>query len=276
VPVGAGTVPAVRGLGTVVNVVAVVAGAGVGLLVGQRLPERLRTTVLAGVGLITLGVGLRSFLVTENAVFPIVAIVAGAVIGEALRIEDRLEGLGEAIRRRVEGDRADVEPRPASFVERERDEVLLDTAGDHGTGGPAEGVPGRSRFVDGFVTASLTFCVGALTIVGSLQDGISGDAQLLIIKSALDGLVAIVFATIFGWGVAFSAVSIAVLQGSVTAFGALVGDVLSDRMVLELEATGGVMIIGIGLRLLELKAVPVASYLPGLAIAPLLVWAFAA
>ena len=230
-----------RGLGTLVNVAAVVAGTVAGLVLGARLPERMRTTLLAGIGLVVIGVGLDSFLATRNAVFPIVAIVAGGLVGELVRLEDRLEGLGEAIRRRVE-------------------------RGEHGS----------STFVEGFVTASLTFCIGPLTIIGALQDGIDGEAELLIVKAALDGLVAIVYASSFGWGVGFSAVTILVLQGGLTALGALAGDgFLDDRMIDELEATGGVMIMGIGLRLLEIKRVPVGSYLPGLVIVPLLVGVFA-
>ena len=267
-----------RGLGTLVNVVTVVGGTTVGLLLGARLPERVRTTVLDGIGLITLGVGVASFLVTRNAVFPVVAIVLGGLVGELLRIEDRLQGIGERIRRRAEGrgrQRADAEggraadvPRPEHPAERDPDEVLLDAAAPPAGSG--------SRFVDGFVTASLTFCVGALAIVGSLQDGISGDSQLLIVKAALDGLVAVVFASVFGWGVGFSALSLLVLQGGVTLLGATVGDsVLSDRMVAELEATGGVMILGIGIRLLDLKRIAVGSFLPALAIAPVLVALFA-
>jgi uncharacterized protein len=187
-------------------------------------------------------------------------------VGELLRIEDRLESIGEVLRRRVEGDRADVEPRPASFVEREPDEAAL---------APSPDAVGRGSFVDGFVTASLTFCVGALTIVGSLQDGIDGDSQLLVVKAALDGIVAVAFAAVFGWGVGFSALSILVLQGGITLLGATAGDsFLTARMVAELEATGGIMILGIGLRLLDIKKVPVGSYLPGLLVAPVLVALF--
>ena len=251
-----------RGLGTLVNVATVVAGTAVGLLLGSRLPERVRTTALTGIGMLTLGVGVTSFLETRNAVFPVVAIVLGGVLGELVRVEDRLESLGEVLRRRVEGDRADHEPPTASFVERDPDEL--------------EPAAGRHSFVDGFVTASLTFCVGALTIVGSLQDGIDGDSQLLIVKAALDGIVAIAFAAVFGWGVGFSALSILVLQGGITLLGATAGDsFLTTRMVAELEATGGIMIVGIGLRLLDIKKVPVGSYLPGLVIAPALVALFA-
>jgi len=259
----------VRGLGTIVNVATVVVGTALGLIIGDRLTDRIRTTLLTGVGLATLGVGMASFLETRNAVFPVVSIVLGGLVGELLRIEDRLEGIGERIRRRVEGERAGREPRPSSFVERDRDEVDLSLP----SSGPSSEAP---AFVDGFVTASLTFCVGALTIVGSLQDGISGDAELLIVKAALDGLVAVVYTTVFGWGVGFSALSILVLQGSLTAVGAIAGDtLLTDRMVAELEATGGVMILGIGVRLLDLRRVPVGSFLPGLVIAPILVALFA-
>ncbi len=255
-----------RGLGTLVNVVTVVLGTGAGLLVGSRLPERVRTTVLSGLGLVTVGVGVTSFLETRNAVFPVVAIIVGGLVGELIRVEDRLEGLGERIRRRAEGARADVTPRPAHFAERDPEELEL---------APAPDAP-PSTFVDGFVTASLTFCVGALVVVGSLQDGINGDAELLLIKASLDGLASVVFAAVFGWGVGFSAISILVLQGGLTLLGATVGDaLLTERMVSELEATGGPMIVGIGLRLLDIKRIPVGSYLPGLLIAPLLVAVFA-
>ena len=233
-----------RGLGTIVNVVTVLVGTTFGLLAGRRVPERMRETVLAGIGLITLGVGVASFLETRNAVFPVVSIVLGGIIGEALRLEDRLERAGERLKLLAERGRT-------SMTE--------------------------SRFVEGYVTATLTFCVGALTIVGSLQDGISGDNQLLIVKAALDGIVSVVYAAVFGIGVAFSALSILVLQGLVTLLGMFLGDnVLDDRKVAEMEATGGPMIFGIGLLLLDLKRIRLASLLPGLAIAPILVAVFAA
>jgi uncharacterized protein len=248
-----------RGLGTLVNMATVLLGTGVGLLVGRRVPERVRETVLAGIALLTIGVGVSSFLATRNAVFPVVSIVLGALVGEALRIEDRLESAGERLRARVEPDPPPL-PDP-SLVERDPEEVMA---------------PAPSSFVDGFVIASLTFCVGALTVVGSLQDGVGNGAQLLVVKAALDGVVAVVFASVYGWGVGFSALSILVLQGSVTGIGALAGETLLDeRMVAEMEATGGPMIIGVGLRLLALKEIRLASFLPGLAIAPVLVAIFA-
>ena len=233
-----------RGLGTIVNVATVLAGTGAGLVIGRRVPSHVRDTVLSGIGLITLGVGVSSFLHTDNAVFPVVSIVIGALIGELLGLEDRLERAGERLRLWAERGRATVDA--------------------------------QSRFVEGYVTATLTFCIGALTIVGSLQDGISGDHQLLIVKAALDGVVAVVYASVFGWGVGFSALSVLVLQGLLTLLGVIVGDgLLDDRMVAEMEATGGPMIIGVGLRLLDLKRLRLASLLPGLAVAPILVAAFA-
>jgi uncharacterized membrane protein YqgA involved in biofilm formation len=203
----------------------------------------MRETVIAGIGLMTIGVGVSSFLATENAVFPVVSIVLGGIIGEALRIDDRLQRAGERLK---------------VLAERRMTSVR------------------ESRFVEGYVTATLTFCVGALTIVGSLQDGISGDNQLLIVKASLDGIVAVVYTAVFGIGVGFSALSILVLQGLVTVLGVIVGDNLLDaRMVAEMEATGGPMIVGVGLMLLELKRIRLASLLPGLAIAPILVAIFA-
>ena len=256
-----------RGLGTIVNVVTVLLGTGVGVLLHGRMPERVRSTVLDGIGLIVLGVGVASFLETDNAVFPVVAIVAGGVIGELLRIEERLEALGERLRRLVEGDASP--PVIASYVERDPDELAVDQAlGDD---------PSTDRsFVDGFLIASLTFGVGAMMIVGSLQDGISGDSELLIVKAALDGLVSVPFAAVYGWGVGFSVLSIAVLQGAITLLGATLGEsLLDDRMVAEIESTGGLMILGIGLRLLDIKKVKVGSFLPALVIAPVLVAVFA-
>ena len=227
-----------RGLGTVVNVLTVVGGTAVGLALGARLPERTRTTVLYGIGLVVLAVGVQSFLDTRNAVFPIVSIALGGLVGDALRIEERLAGLGEALRQR--------------FAARSS----------------------SSAFVEGFVTASLTFCIGPLTILGSIADGVRGDAELLVVKSALDGIVAIPYAAAMGIGVGFAALTVAVVQGGLTVASAGLGDLLTDRMVDELTATGGVLILGIGLRLLDVRRLPVASYLPALVLAPVLVGLF--
>jgi len=233
----------VRGIGTVVNVLTVLAGTVAGVLLGNRLPERIRTAALQAVGLATLVIGTHDALRTRNVVFPLVALIAGAVIGEALRIEERLEGLGGAIRRRF---------------------------------APSAG-HGDNRFVEGFVAASLLFCIGPLTILGSIRDGLGGadHAQLLLVKAALDGVVAVAFASTLGWGVGFSVLTIVVVQGTLTLAAGAADRVLTDRMIVEMTATGGLMVIGIGLRLLDLKKVPVASFLPALVLAPVGVALFA-
>lgn len=240
-----------RGIGTIVNVVTVLAGTAIGLLARGRVPERFRSTVLSGVGLLTLVIGIQEATRTHNVVFPLVALILGGIAGEALRIEERLEDVGERIRRRFEAH-----PAP-------RD----------GTGADA----GRPPFVEGFVAASLLFCVGPLTILGSIKDGLGGPghAQLLFVKAALDGLVAVVFASTLGWGVGFSALTIVVVQGSLTLSAGAADRVLTARMIDEMTATGGVMILGIGLRLLDLRRVPVASFLPALVVAPVAVALFA-
>jgi uncharacterized membrane protein YqgA involved in biofilm formation len=240
----------VRGVGTLVNIATVALGTLAGVVVGARIPERIRTTALQVVGLVTLVIGIDEALGTRNVVFPLVALILGAVIGELLRIEDRLEGVGERIRRRVEKRGGDPEP--------------------------ADGAP-RHRFVEGFVAASVLFCVGPLTVLGSIRDGLGGPdhAQLLLVKSALDGLVAVVFASTLGWGVGFSVLTIAVVQGSLTLGAGAADSILTARMVTEMTAAGGVMILGIGLRLLDVRQVPVASLLPALVLAPVLVALFA-
>ncbi len=239
------------GLGTAINVATIIAGTGVGLLVGGRIPERARTTVLQSVGLVVLVVGVSQALRSDNIVFPLVSVVLGALVGEALRIEDRLESLGDRIRRRVE--------RPPDAAP---------------TVAPDE-APEESTFVEGFVAASLLFCVGPLAVLGSIADGLEGDIGLLAVKAALDGLVSIVFAATLGWGVAFSALPVLVYQGVLTLLAGSADSVLSERMVLEGTATGGIMVLGISMRLLDLKQVRVGSLLPALVIAPVLVALFA-
>jgi uncharacterized membrane protein YqgA involved in biofilm formation len=233
----------VRGIGTVVNVVTIVGGTLTGALLGARLPERLRTAVLQAVGMLTLVIGMREALTTRNVVFPLVSLIIGAAIGEALCIEARLEALGAAIKHRLARRAAEDD----------------------------------SRFVEGFVAASLLFCVGPLTILGAIRDGLGGadHAQLLLVKSALDGIVSIAFASVLGWGVGFSAIVVVAVQGTLTLAAGAADRILTDRMVLEMSATGGIMVIGIGLRLLDLKQVAVASFLPALVIAPVGVALFA-
>lgn len=227
------------GLGTLINSATVLLGGSVGLIIGDRIPERIRTIVVQVIGLVTLGLGLSDVLKTHNMVFPLVGMVLGAIVGEALNIERRLEGIGEVIRRRFAGNQE----------------------------------PGR--FVNGFVTATLLFCIGPLTILGAMQDATGETPQLYIIKGTLDGFMNVIFGAIYGMGAIFSALSIFVVQGSLTLGGSALDNLLNDRMRIELFSAGGFAVMAIGLNLLEIKKIRLGSLLPGLVITPLLVWLFA-
>ncbi len=223
--------------GTVINVITVVAGGTLGALLGERLLSRIRHIIMQGVGLVTLAVGMSMAITTNNFVLVLVSIVIGGMLGEWWRLEERLDGAGEWL-----------EAKASRFP-----------------------FLARGDFTKGFVTASLVFCVGPMTILGSFQDGLSGDYTLLAIKSVLDGFACLAFAASMGMGATFSAITVFVYQGALTLGASLFENILTDAMITEMTATGGVMILGIGLLLLEIKRVRVASFLPALAIAPLLV-----
>jgi uncharacterized membrane protein YqgA involved in biofilm formation len=229
----------VIGLGTLINTATVLVGGSVGIAMGNKIPERVRTIVVQVIGMLTIGLGLGDLLKTHNMVFPLFGMVIGAVIGEVLRIEDRLEGIGEVIRKR--------------FAKRQD--------------------PGR--FISGFVTASLLFCIGPLTILGAIQDASGATPQLYIIKGTLDGFMSVIFGAIHGVGVLFSAVSVFIVQGTLTLFGTRLDSLLNDRMRIELFATGGSAVMAIGLNLLEIKKIRLGSLLPGLIVTPILVKLFA-
>ena len=229
----------VRGLGTLINTATVVAGGGVGLLIGSRIPERVRTTVVQVIGIATLVMGIDNALDTRNLVFPLVGTVVGAIIGEILRIEDRLEGLGERLKRRFARDDDD------------------------------------GSFTRGFVTATLLFCIGPLTILGAIEDATGEVPRLFIIKGTLDGFMSMIFTATYGIGAAFSALSVLVVQGLLTLAGTGLDAALDERMRTELFAAGGFMVIAIGVNLLGITRIRLGSLLPGLVVTPLLVVWFA-
>jgi uncharacterized protein len=223
----------VFGLGTLINTLAVLVGAGIGTLVGARLPEGMRQTAMHALGLVTVLVGIQSFLRFDNPLVPLVSVILGLVVGELLSIDAGLKRFGDALERRFS--------------------------------------KGGSSVSRAFVTTSLLFCVGPLTFLGSLQDGISGDYRLLALKSALDFVASLSFASVLGWGVLLSAGSVLLVQGGLTLAGALFGAFMDKPMILAMTSTGGVLLVGLGLGLLELKEVRVANMLPALIVAPLLV-----
>ena len=228
-----------RGLGTLINTFTVLAGGGLGLLIGDKIPDRVRVIIVQVIGLVTLAIGLRDVMNTDNMVFPLVGMVVGAIIGEFLKIEDRLAILGELLRRKFAKN------------------------------------AGEGKFVNGFVTATLLFCIGPLTILGAIEDASGKTPQLYIIKGTLDGFMMIIFSALYGVGALFSAVSVFVVQGTLTVFGASLDSLLDDRMRLELFAAGGLAVMAIGINLLEIKKIRLGSLLPGLILTPILVWIFA-
>jgi uncharacterized protein len=240
-----------RGIGTLTNVFTIVGGTLVGLIVGRYISERIRLTVEQAVGMTTLVLGIATAAKTDNIVFPLVSVVLGGIIGESLRIEDRFESLGNWVRHKVEVKSQ------SGWMSR----TSLTTL--------------HPRFVEGFVTATLLFSIGPMSILGSIDDGLGRGAQILIVKAALDGLVSVLFAATMGWGVAISAVIVGIYQGLMTLGASGLDAILTDCMVHEMSATGGIMILGIALRFMEVKPIRVGSLLPGLFVAPVLVALFA-
>ena len=228
-------------VGTLINVATVLAGTAIGTTVGSRLPERVQQRVLAGLGMITLVIGLdlalawgREGSTQSTPLYVLGGILAGGLIGEAIGIERRLEQLGDKVQDRL------------SSVE-------------------------GSTVSEGFVDASLLFCVGSLTVVGSIQDGLTGDYQILATKAVLDGFAAIALAATLGWGVGLSAITILLVQGSLSLGAGFFDDILQGEALAALTSAGGVTIIGIGLKLLAVKDVKVGNFLPALVVAPALV-----
>ncbi|MCX6424688.1 MAG: DUF554 domain-containing protein [Actinobacteria bacterium] len=241
-----------RGTGTILNMVAILIGSGLGVLIGHRLPQRTRDTVTDALGLVTLVIGALSIVALTSTAFsesvgaaaPLLivlgALVIGGIIGSLLQIEFRLEQVGSWLQHKLSRK----------------------SAGDSDDK--------RKRFVEGFVDASLVFCIGPLAILGALNDGLGLGIEQLALKSTLDGFASLAFAASLGWGVALSALSVGIVQGAFTIVGALVGSVLSAALIDAITATGGVLLIGVGLRLLKIKSVPVGDMLPALIVAPLL------
>ena len=251
--------------GTLLNMLTVAIGGTIGLLVGNRLPARMQESVVTGLGLITLFVGIDNAAKTGNVVIPLLSIALGVIVGELLRIDVQLERFAAWLQARFGGDVA-AAPTPT------------DAATDDDT--TTTSLDPRQRFITGFVTASLVFCVGPLTVLGSVQDGMGLQVgfDLLVIKSVLDMFAGMAFAASFGVGVLFSIVTIGVFQGGLALLGFLLVDVLGDPAtlgeapaILEMTATGGIVLIGLALVLLDLKQPRVANFLPALVIAPLLV-----
>ena len=233
------------GVGTFINLVAVIGGASLGILIGQRLGSKTRTLLTDVLGLATL-LGAASALIpmwSERYIqslpqgWPLLVVLGslliGGLIGSALKLEDRLDQLGENLRKRFKASK-------------------------------------ESTFVEGFVSASLLFAIGPLAILGSISDGMGNGIDQLLLKSSLDFFASMAFASSLGWGVAVAALPVGIYQGFWTVIGLALGEILSGYQIDAMTIVGGIMLIGIGLRLLNIKHVAVGNLLPALAIAPAL------
>jgi uncharacterized membrane protein YqgA involved in biofilm formation len=240
-------------IGTLLNVALVLVGGGIGILFGARLPERLNKAVISVLGLFTLVYGIYNFLKTQNPLIVLGSLLVGTLLGELLHIEDGLNNVG-------------------SWLEVHLLKRRMDKFRQSSEANPHNSNPGPSKFVRGFLTASLVFCVGPMTILGSIQDGLKGDYSLLAVKSIMDGFAALAFASTLGMGVLFSVVVILLYQGGISLLAAQLAAVISPSMMAEMTAVGGVILIGIAISsLLEIKSIRTANLLPALVFAPLIV-----
>ncbi len=237
------------GTGTLINVITVLVGGTLGTLLGARLPERVRETIMHGLGLLTLVIGVQLSFETDNILVVLGSLLLGGITGELLRIEDRINQLGRWLERKTTRSGG----LPASDLPQDATR------------------PGASRFSRAFLTASLVFCVGPMTILGSIQDGLTGDYTLLAVKATLDGFASLAFASTLGPGVIFAALTVLVYQGALTLGAGWASVVLTDPMVAEMTATGGVLMLALGLGLLEIKQVRAGNLLPAIVIAPIIV-----
>ncbi len=232
--------------GTIINVAAILIGGAIGLFFGARIPDRLKSTVISAMGLFTALIGIQMFFKTENALIVLGSMLIGALLGEWWRIEDGLEAFGRWLEGRFYKGNADSLSAPANS---------------------------RSRFIIGFMTASLLYCIGPMAILGSIQDGLTGDYQTLAIKSVLDLFASVAFASTLGVGVLFSVVPLAIYQGGISLLAGQLNAIVTAAMMNEMTATGGVILVGLAIsRLLEIKPIRVGNFLPALAVAPLIVW----
>ena len=214
--------------GTYVNAVAVVLGSLVGMILRGRFPEKIKDMVFQGIGLVTLFIGFQMSLKTSNLVILFFSILIGAIIGEAVNIEKHIEGFGDFVKSKL-GSKED-------------------------------------KFVEGFITAFLIFCMGSMTIIGSIEDGLNGNPSILYAKSMLDCFASISLASVLGVGVLFSAIPLLLYQGGITLLASLSKAFFTEAVINELSASGGIILIGLGINILEIKTIRVANLLPSLVI----------
>jgi hypothetical protein len=227
-------------IGTLINFAAIIVGGGIGLLLGAKISEKIKSTIISGLGIFTLLYAISLFLKTQNSLVVLGSILIGVLIGEWVHIQEGVETLGGWFEARFSKKNASEE---------------------------------RNRFIRGFLTTTLIFCIGPMAILGALEDGLSGNIQTLVIKSILDGFAAMAFASSLGLGVLFSSFMVLLYQGSIALLAKLIHGIMTEAMIGELTATGGVILAAIAIsNLLEIKKIRTASFIPALFIAPLIVY----
>ena len=232
--------------GTLINVTAILAGSLLGLQFGGLLREKTRDTIISGLGLFTILIGVQMFLETRNALIVLGGLLIGGLAGEAVGLEGWMNNLGKRLEERFSG--ADSSTSAA-----------------------------QARFVRAFMTTTLLFLIGPMAILGAIQDGLTGDYQLLAIKSIMDGFASFAFASTLGWGVIFSAPMVLLYQGGISLMAGQAQQVMSSAMTAEMTATGGVLLVGLAVSsLLGIKEIRVGNFLPGLVVSPLIVLALSA
>ena len=224
--------------GTVVNVIAIFLGCFVGYILKSKFPEKIGKIVMQALGLSSLLIGMQMALKTDNILLLIFSLVIGGIIGEIIGIEEGLERFGEIVKLKLKNNTT------------------------------------SERFVEGFVTASLLYCVGSMAIMGALKEGLSGNPDILYTKSLLDGITSIAFTAAMGIGVVFSAIPVFLYQGGITLLARLIKDFLSPEIINEMTAVGGILILGIGFGLLEIKKIKIGNLLPAILVAALLAAVF--
>jgi uncharacterized membrane protein YqgA involved in biofilm formation len=211
-------------LGTIVNSMAIIGGSILGVLLRNGIKDEYKTTIMDGIGLSVIVIGIMGGIKSENIILVIASIVIGGLIGETIGIEKKLDNLGDKLK--------------GSFAK------------------------GDSNFTKGFVTASLVYCIGAMAIIGSLESGIQGNHERLFAKSILDGISAIIFSSTLGIGVAFSAIPVFLYQGTITLLSNAIKDILTPEVINEMSAIGGILIMAIGINILEIKKIKIGNLLP--------------
>lgn len=222
--------------GTIVNVLAVILGSIIGLIIGKRLPERIVSILFQAIGLFTLFLGVSMALETREVFLVLVSLISGAVIGELLRLDKIILRFADYVKNRTRSS--------------------------------------NSRFSEGMLTAFLLYCMGSMTIIGAIDEGLRDDPQLLLIKSLMDGISSIALASAMGVGVAFSVLPLLLYQGGITLAASYIGEFFSEVVVRELTAVGGILLLGLGLQILQIKSLRIINLIPSLLIIVILVYLF--